>query len=192
VSTRAVAALLLVALLALAACGGVELSTDGGSFAPERTAIPGGSPSAGVPTSPTAASEPPASPSPPPSVDAPPDAFLASPHGSPIRGDLGTYTWGGVVSDAPWIVERSAATVPASTRPTVTFAGTAVPVSWIARWARVRGGEPGRPRAAGRGDGSAPVVVDAPPGPGSWSLRLEARFGAGARATWYWRVRVDG
>jgi len=189
VSTRAVGELPLVALVALATCGGVELSTDGGSFAPERTAVPGGSGSAGMPAWPTAARESPAS-APSPTADAPPDAFLANPRGSPVRGDLGTYTWGGLVSDAPWIVQRSAAPMPASTRPTVTFAGGAVPVSWIARWARVRGGEPGRPRAAGRGDGSAPLVVDAPPGPGSWSLRVEARFGEGARATWYWRVRV--
>ena len=62
---------------------------------------------------------------------------------------------------------------------------------WIARWAPVRHGEAGTPQAAGSGDDGR-IVIEAPGEAGPWSLQLEARFGDGRRAVWYWRVAVDG
>ena len=47
-----------------------------------------------------------------------------------------------------------------------------------------------RPGSPGSGAGT-PVAIDAPPGPGGWSLQVDVRFDGGGRAAWYWRVRVD-
>jgi hypothetical protein len=58
---------------------------------------------------------------------------------------------------------------------------------WTARWARVVDGGAGDPSAFADG-GAGRIVLDGPPGPGSWSLQVDVRFAGGGRAAWYWRV----
>jgi hypothetical protein len=121
----------------------------------------------------------------------PQPAWLVGPAGGDVPGDLGSFSWDGLVSDSPWIVQPTGDALAAGTHPHVRLDGGRAHVAWTARWARIEHGVTGRPIGAGRG-GDEPIVVDPPPGPGSWSLRLDAIFGEGRRATWYWRVRVHG
>ena len=167
---------------------------------------PAGSPAAGTGTAaapPTEeAATPAASPNEAPSATAeqtpepdattePPVALLVGTDAGPVAGDLGTFTWDGLVSDSPWIVQRSGDAVPSGARLRVRFGDSLDQARWIARWAPVRHGEAGTPQSAGSGDDGR-IVVEAPGEAGPWSLQLEARFGDERRAVWYWRVAVDG
>lgn len=120
----------------------------------------------------------------------PPDAFLGGPTGGPVAGELGSFSWDGLVSDSPWIVPPTASPLDPARHLRVRLSGGPAVASWTARWAKVRNGEAGTPRLAGSGAG-APLAIGAPPGPGGWSLQVDVRFEAGGRAAWYWRVQVD-
>jgi hypothetical protein len=120
----------------------------------------------------------------------PPDAFLVGPTRGPVAGELGSFSWDGIVSDSPWIVPRTAFPLDPARRLRVRLSGAPAVAGWTGRWARVRNGEAGPPRLAGTGAGT-PLAIDAPPGPGGWSLQVDVRFDGGGRATWYWRVQVD-
>jgi hypothetical protein len=60
---------------------------------------------------------------------------------------------------------------------------------WTARWAPVANGVAADPEAGARGAGQV-IEVPAPGSPGTWSLQLEAGFGTGRQAVWYWTVDV--
>ena len=167
---------------------------------------PAGSPAAGsatpAPSSAEAPVTPVASPTDAPSASAgetpdardasePPRALLVGTAAGPVAGDLGTFSWDGLVSDSPWIVQRSGDAVASGARLRVRFGGSAGQTAWTARWAPIRRREAGTPKAAGSGEDGR-IVVEAPGEAGPWSLQLEARFGDGRRAVWYWRVAVDG
>ena len=146
-------------------------------------------PSPGAATSP--AQEPSSTPadSTPPDSAAPPRAILVGGVDGPEAGDLGTFSWDGLVSDSPWIVQRTGTAVTPGARLRVRFDPRLVPLAWSARWAPIRHGETGTPRDAGSGDGGR-VSVEAPMEAGPWSLQLDATFGDGRRAVWYWRLGV--
>jgi hypothetical protein len=120
----------------------------------------------------------------------PPAAMLDGLRGEPPDGDLGTFSWDGLVSDAPWITGGSGGTTTPGTGLAVTFdPETEPPADWRARWAKVTQSGPGTPMDGGTGAGAAIELV-APDRAGSWSLQLTASFGAGRSATWYWQVDV--
>jgi hypothetical protein len=120
----------------------------------------------------------------------PPAALLAAEHrpGEPRAGALGSYTWGDNGSDAPWIVPSGGSEVRAGDPLSVSFDPAAAPVTWTARWAPVAGDGPGD--VAASAEGSGPPVFGTPDRPGTWSLQLEAGFGNGRSAVWYWRIEV--
>jgi hypothetical protein len=127
----------------------------------------------------------------PPDSSEPPRAILVGGQEGPEAGDLGTFAWDGLVSDSPWIVQRTGSPVTPGTRLRVRFDPRLVIRTWVARWAPIRRGETGTPRDAGSGDGGR-VAVEAPMAAGPWSLQLDATFGDGRRAVWYWRLGVGG
>jgi hypothetical protein len=106
-----------------------------------------------------------------------------------VAGDLGSYTWGGFISDSPWIVEPSAARVQAGTELAVVVGGITAN-HWDAAWAPIANGHPGHDINGGTGKDGAPIRVSAPAVPGSWSLRVEAWFGSQWHAAWFWRLAV--
>ena len=152
-----------------------------------REAVPTSRPSTGTTATPSEA------PSAPPSVtaslpDAPPGATLHGlAGGQPATGALGSYTWSGSGSDAPWVVGRPVGSARQGSALTTTFAGIS-PAAWTAAWARVAAGSAGDP--IGGVAGTGPVAVAAPGAGGDWSLRVTASFGPGANATYYWRLAV--
>jgi hypothetical protein len=118
----------------------------------------------------------------------PPPATLSGIVSGADDGALGSYTWDGSGSDAPWIVPRAVTTARPGAVLGVGFTGAGAPVEWTARWAPVTGSGAGDV-AAGT-DGAGAVSVEAPHEDGTWSLQVEASFGEGRAGTWYWRVEV--
>ncbi len=148
---------------------------------------PTASPTPGEPSPPTG---PGASPS--PSLEPagePPAALLAGADGGPAAGDLGTFSWDGLVSDAPWIVGSAAGRTSVDATLTVTFDPGQPVVSWRARWAAVADGGAGTPIAGGTGEGPA-ITLAAPANAGVWGLQLGVTFSPERSATWYWQIRV--
>ncbi|HEY3336149.1 MAG TPA: hypothetical protein VGK16_13035 [Candidatus Limnocylindrales bacterium] len=101
---------------------------------------------------------------------------------------LGSFTWDTTGTDAPWIVPPDGSRAAAGARLRVAFEPAASAVSWTARWAPVTGSSAGD--VASGLDGTGPVVIVAPDEAGTWSLQVEASFGPGRGATWYWRVEA--
>ncbi len=155
-----------------------------GSAAPTSSSMPTASPSAEEP-SPSAKPGPSSS-----SMLEPPAALLAGTAGGPVTGDLGTFSWDGLVSDAPWIVGSAGNSTTASAALAVRLDPTLAVVSWQARWAAVSQGQPGTPVAGGSGGGST-INLAAPADTGTWSLQLSVTFSPDRNATWYWKIRVN-
>ena len=129
------------------------------------------------------------SPSAPPVQTAatPPAASLSAEGGDPVVGSLGSYTWGGVGSDSPWLPGAPIA-VGAREPLAVTFAGGPPVARWSAR--RARAGSTSPVGALPAGGGTGPIAVDAPAS-GSWTLAVTVEFAGGiGSATWYWRLDV--
>lgn len=124
-----------------------------------------------------------------PLTAAPPRALLTGVRGGDVAGDLGSFTWDGLVSDAPWIVGSARGAAAPGARLSIAFRPGRQVVAWRARWAPIAGGQPGTPGDGGGGS-SGPIIVSAPRTAGSWSLQLSADFGREQSATWYWRVEV--
>jgi hypothetical protein len=178
-------------VLSVAACGD-------GATAPTNAATP--------PSSVAVASRPPPGPTDAPAtqgvqpasampteVPGPPAALLDGATGAPdapLPGELGTFTWDGLTSDAPWLVPSTGGTtVPGSTLE-VAFGPSLDATGWVAAWAPIDGDVAAdATRAGGRGT-IGPVRVTAPARPGSWSLQVMASFGDGRNAAWYWRIEV--
>ena len=190
----AAAALPLVGLaLVVLGCGTGSPSlspTPAGSTAiASSSAVPSSSadPSPAAPASPSVAA-----PTPVPTAAGaePPAASLSGPslEGAPVGGALGTFTWAQQGSDAPWIVPPTGAAVGADSALSVAFDPPGTPATWIARWARVRGGIAGD--LASATEGVAAPTLTAPDEAGTWSLQVEARFGPNQMAVWYWRLDV--
>jgi hypothetical protein len=171
---RPVVVSLTLAVLA-AACG------LGSTASPSATGLPGASGTLPTPV-PTGAIVIP---------DAPPEVTLA-PAGSAdaeaVTGDLGTFSWNGLVSDAPWVVGRASVNASAGDVLEARLAAQPPVTSWTARWARVVNGVAGDVEGAAEGV-DLPILVTAPAA-GSWTLQVELRMGTSGSATWYWRVEV--
>jgi hypothetical protein len=171
-------------LPAAALVGGLVAGCSPGSMPPASSAAAAGpaTPVATEAASPAATAVPP---------DGPPTAYLRGAGlGDPgIQGAEGSFTWNGSGSDAPWIVQPEPDARGAG--PWTIALDPQLPVDgWTARWAPVRSGVAGDPAAGARGAGPD-IVVEAPRPPGIWSLQLEASFGVGQRAAWYWTVDVS-
>lgn len=126
-----------------------------------------------------------------PSIEAgaPPAAMLAPVEGGASGvGTLGGWTWGDAGDDAPWIVPPQAWPVTPGTALEVRFDPARIPESWAARWAPVVNASAGDPASSSEGDAS--IALRAPGDAGTWSLQVDARFGDGRQAAWYWRVEV--
>jgi hypothetical protein len=178
------AAALATALVAACQAGG-------GGAAPSATVGPSGTPSAGERASPAARS-PAAATLAAGLVQAggPPAAYLQGTGlGDPgAAGAQGSFTWNGAGSDAPWIVHPEP--VARGAGPWNVALVPRLPVGrWSARWAPVRDGVAGDPEAGTRGTGPS-IVVQAPGLPGTWSLQVQASFGQGREAAWYWTIHV--
>jgi hypothetical protein len=106
---------------------------------------------------------------------------------SSANGELGTYFWADVGTDAPWIVGNLAGTAGRGAPLHITFGG-ARPGTWTAAWAKVVQGSAGSPVGASTGTGD--VALSAPGSGGDWTLRVTAVFGPTANATYYWRLTV--
>ena len=187
-----VAPLVLAGLAAGCGTGGPPAGVA--SIPPASTsATPGATASASASPAATPVATLPADPSPVPAdmLTEPPAAALVreTVPGEPVPGALGSFTWVDEGSDAPWIVPRTGAVAAPGTPVAVTFDPPAAASSWIARWAPVT------PTGAGEVDtaaeGTDQVTIVTPDTPGAWSLQVEARFGEGRSATWYWRVDVE-
>lgn len=183
----------LALVVVLAQCSGTGAtptrSTGAAPTGPASAAIPAAS-SQGTPTAPAASSAPPVSAQPSPTSAAlpagPPAATLEGAGVASAAGMLGSYTWLGTGSDAPWVVGRS--TTPVVGGAPLVVAVDPAPAAWTAAWARVADGSAGTPTGATSGTGQ--VALSAPRAPGDWSLRVTATFGPGANATYFWHLAV--
>lgn len=152
-------------LVLVAACGG-----------PVATATPGATPAPTADATDT--------------VDLPPQASASTANGAAVPGDLGTFSWNGLVSDSPWVVGSAALAAEPGGAVEVALA-EGFTGAWEATWAPVVAGVAGGPvppAVTGTGD---PIRVPVP-GAGSWSLRVELVSGADGTANWYWQVAVGG
>jgi hypothetical protein len=113
----------------------------------------------------------------------PPEAAIGT-----ARGELGSYTWDGVIGDAPWIVPRKGMRATPGASILVAFGALGDATTWGVAWAPIRDGAATSPSATASGKGSVRLVV--PNRTGTWSLRVTARFGEGREATWFWKVVV--
>jgi hypothetical protein len=164
-----VAVALAVGTVTLAACSG------GGPLAPaSNVGAPG--PAAGSTPGPT-------------EVPGPPAASLEGGTAGIVPGELGTFLWDGLGSDAPWIVPSATVPAAAGAPLAVTLDPGLVPRRWTARWAPVLAGAAGNPVAVTAGDDAA-VKLAAPTAHGSWGLQVEISFAEGRRAAWYWSLSM--
>ena len=183
-----VAPLVLAGLAAGCGTGGTP-SPGSPSIEPATSSPVAASPT----TTPVASASGPAAPTPVPAdtLTEPPAAALVGETlpGTPVAGALGSFTWVDEGSDSPWIVPPTGVAAAPGIPVSVAFDPPAAASSWIARWAPVT--------ATGAGDvdtfaeGTEQVTIVTPDTPGAWSLQVEARFGEGWSATWYWRVDVE-
>lgn len=117
----------------------------------------------------------------------PPIVRLIGADGRAIAGALGTFSWAGLTSDAPWL---PGAPVQVRAGEPIRFdapAGLPAVDSWTSRLAiaETRGRELAR---TGEGSAGDPVEVSLPAGDGAWELAITIRFVGGDSATWFWSL----
>lgn len=161
----------------------VALAGGCGSGVPPATLPPpaSSSPPGPTPVQPTSVVE--------PVPDAPPDVVLVAEGRPAVVGDLGTFSWDGLVSDSPWILGTATVSVAPGESFEALVAGTLPVRDWTARWARVVGND-AQPVEDGADAGPGLPITLRPPSAGAWSLRVELRYADVGRAAWYWRVEV--
>jgi hypothetical protein len=164
-------------LVGVAACGGPAPSA--GAFGPDG---PSPTPIADVPVVATRTPR-------PTEVPGPPVASIIL-GGAPVRAELGSFSWDGLSSDAPWVIPGAIGVAARGQPLDVTLVPAMAAATWDAVWAPIRDGAPAvQGRVAGEGTG--PIEsLRAPRDPGDWSLRLAMRFAPGRSGTWYWHVAV--
>ena len=101
--------------------------------------------------------------------------------GPATAGALGSYTWQGAWSDAPWL-PGAAVTLPRDGTASVTFEPATAPVSWRVR----RGTAAGDALQLVAENGAGPVHFAVPHEP--TTIELTVDFGSAGTATWYWAV----
>jgi hypothetical protein len=172
----------LAAVVLAAACSPPGTPTGSGPATPPATAIASSTANATSPVTPP--------PDGGPGIAAPPSVALTVPGLGPLAGELGSYTWGGFISDSPWIVLPEGPRVRAGTELAVAVAGITAD-HWDAAWAPIANGRAGPDIGGGSGQRGQPIKVAAPRVRGSWSLRVEAWFGSQWHAAWFWRLEVQ-
>lgn len=125
----------------------------------------------------------------PTEVPGPPVASLRGGATGPVAGELGTFFWGGLGSDSPWVVPTTGLRVGPGATLALTLDPRIPQERWTAAWAPVRGGSAGTVGPVAEGN-RGPVEVIAPGQPGSWGLLVELHFPGAQRAAWYWNVIV--
>lgn len=125
----------------------------------------------------------------PTEVPGPPVASLLGDGAGPVAGELGTFFWGGLGSDSPWVVPTTDLHVEAGGTLAVTLKPGIAQERWTAAWAPVRDGGAGAVEAVAEGS-RGPLELTAPGQPGPWGLLVELHFQGGQRAAWYWSVVV--
>lgn len=151
--------------------------------APGSPASPSGDPTVDASVD-AAGSAPPSA----PAQDGPPPVTLALAGGTSVVGDLGSFTWDGLVSDSGWIIGHAAIRTTADT-PIVGSTDRRPPIAtWRARVAPIRDGAAGTPMLLSRGAGSR--ISFGAPGTGRWSLELQVDYGLAGQAAWYWQLDV--
>jgi hypothetical protein len=123
----------------------------------------------------------------PTEVPGPPHVALVAAGSAPVDGALGTFTWDGGGSDAPWIVPSAGRAVVGRGPFSLMVQPPLSVERWTATWSPAAADGAGAPVGGASGTGAV-LVVGSVPGPGRWSLAVRARFGAGREATWFWRV----
>jgi hypothetical protein len=184
---RAIAAAWLLLVLAATGCGTGGLPATAPP-APTPAASATAAPPSRPAPSPTPGSPDPGGASPSTALGTPPAATLSSAGSGAADGALGSFTWDGAGTDAPWIVPAVEGRTRTDATLRVAFEPSIEPESWTARWAPVTAGGAGD--VVSGIDGAGPVVVNAPADAGVWSLQLEASFGRGRGGAWYWRLEV--
>jgi hypothetical protein len=125
-----------------------------------------------------------------PTVPEPPHAVLLPPEGPPVEGDVGTFTWDGFASDAPWLPGAG----PVRVRPDVLVhvrLGAALEVSeWAARYTPLDGQVVDAFAAQEQSRGSSAEIAFPVPSDGTWSFQLEIWYVGRGRVTYYWQVEV--
>ena len=119
----------------------------------------------------------------------PPVASLMGGGAGPVAGELGTFSWGGLGSDSPWVVPTMDLHVAVGVALAVTVDPGIAQERWTAAWAPVRDEAAGAVEAVAEG-GRGPVELTSPGQPGAWGLLVELHFEGGQRAAWYWSVDV--
>jgi hypothetical protein len=122
-----------------------------------------------------------------PGVDAPPIALASVEGGDAVAAQLGTYTWDGTGSDAPWL-QGAPLSVGAGEILAVTFEPTIGVSSWSAHFVPL--GQDGPDGGQPLGDGQGPIHLDVPP-PGGWTIVLQVGFADDlGMANYAWAVTV--
>ena len=133
----------------------------------------------------------PSIPTPEPTTPVPPAAMLTVPGRPPVEGQVGTYSWDGFASDAPWLPGGDPVLVPADILASVRFpAGTDIS-TWTVEYAPLADG-PVDPGTASVQSRSVTAEVDFPAPPaGTWSVRLWAEFPGHGEVGYFWRFEVS-
>lgn len=154
-----------------------------------RAGAPGAPASAVASIEPTASVEPSVPPAGEPSQASPPAASIAVDGGDPVGGQLGSYTWHGAGSDAPWL-DGSPIHVGAAERLSVSLVEAVGVANWTA--SRVPPGNRDGIGAIGLGEGFGEPVTFGTPPKGSWSVNVTVWFSDDrGSAAYYWLMNVD-
>lgn len=175
---------LLVAVLVAGCTSGLPASPTPAASADPSTPIPALTIVPTVTATPAGATTPR-----PTEIPGPPAATLTPIGRDSIPGELGSFSWQGMGSDAPWLVPPAGKAVSDAGPYSVTFAPPVLVESWTARWAPVMDGTAGAVAGFEQGD-AGPVVLEGPDQPGTWSLQVDTRFTGGDRCAYYWRLEV--
>src|SRR4051794_4421004 len=129
---------------------------------------------------------------PEPTTPIPPVATLTVPGEPPIEGQVGTYSWDGFASDAPWLRGGDPVHVPADILAGVRFPPGTDISTWTVAYAPLREDGPADPAPSKTQQRwvSAEIASPAPPA-GTWSVRLWAEFPGHGRVGYFWRFEVS-
>jgi hypothetical protein len=116
--------------------------------------------------------------------------MLTVPGRAPVEGEVGTYSWDGFASDAPWLPGSEPVIVLSDIMASVRFPpGTEISV-WKAEYAPLTE-HPIDPATAVEQSSSITAEIDFPAPPaGEWSVRVLAEFPGHGRVSYFWRFET--